>query len=510
MKKGFSKKLLLSIIGVFVLTFSIRLYYISQKVGVHFDELLTVSVSRNIQELIFPQSVVISNTGKSFKNAIFGESKPDLKSNLSVLRENNFYNKDCPSLYFTTFRILSNSVDVFDINSLKLWGCGFNLLLFCFEFLVMTLLLRRLFGDNKLVPIGLAVIFLSTGMISMTLFVRPYELQIFSVILLTYLVVVFLQDEKVGFSKYLLLIFSLFLCMSSGYFMLLYIGVIGLLSTVLFYIEKRIGRIFLFLIGFFVALGLSTLFYDGYFSFLESNRFTHMGTFFSDNFIFSIGKIIFSFLFYVPVFILLTGVGIFVRKDVKLNDLPVLLFFTGIIVAFLIEVLAPFKILRYVSPFFPVILLIIPYLLSKLKGRIQNIIAIIFVSIYLILSLIPIKDEIQDYQVNLNNFANPVRASIENLYPNADFLKNFDDENPVIIYEHTWFNHYYVIPFMKNNREYLISYGNGEPVLTKYNHYYVITDYVYKIPKDYEEIKSGKSYNLTWYEVKKEVIDKSN
>ena len=142
--------------------------------------------------------------------------------------------------------------------------------------------------------------------------------------------------------------------------MLLYIGAIGLLSTVLFYIEKRIGRIFLFLIGFFVALGLSTLFYDGYFSFLESNRFTHMGTFFSDNFIFSIGKIIFSFLFYVPVFILLTGVGIFVRKDVKLNDLPVLLFFTGIIVAFLIEVLAPFKILRYVSPFFPVILLIIP------------------------------------------------------------------------------------------------------------------------------------------------------
>ena len=68
-----SKKLLLLSILVFIVAFLFRVYYISQKAGLHMDEMLTVFISRGtvVEKLLslhFDENIY---TGKEIKKNFF-------------------------------------------------------------------------------------------------------------------------------------------------------------------------------------------------------------------------------------------------------------------------------------------------------------------------------------------------------------------------------------------------------------------------------------------------------
>lgn len=522
--------LLYSII-IFILAFSIRVYYIGQKSGVHIDTLVTASVisCKFDQDLYFFPKQNITYTGEELKDLTI-PAHHNLKrslSELNTLRVHNCGDTSQPNLYYMIFKIFTFPAKKFDIPTLIKYGCTLNLLIFCCSFALMYKLLSELFKDNKFViPLGLAAAFLNTGSISMTLLIRMYEFQGFAAIFLTYMLIQIYQsidrkENSLSIKNIFLYALASLICIDSGYFMGIYFGIIFLALLGNSLIKKQY-KITLYLFISMLLTCLSFLFiYPQYFNALLDPRapeiFTKLNHPENFNNILDSALALFShfrfFILYIPVILICLLSLFWARKDFKYNKMLFFIFSLNFIWILIISYISPIKVVRYVYASFPVFSLVIPYIISYLKGYKRHFTAIAVILVYLFYSLSAQSTEWHYYFTEKGGYRyfNPTydlfSSHIENLYKDKpDFVNHPDIPVLFMLNNHWQYTNlvyylndrqkyeFYYLPYREYRDFNKLSKEGFDKYLRKYKEYYLITAYAY-----WESAEWKHPANNFWY-----------
>jgi hypothetical protein len=498
------------LIAVYALALGIRVYWFSQKEGLHVDEGLTVAIACcNDYFITSNYEYGRKYTGKELKT-ISLVSSTGLKDALADIRGLWKDNRDPPhtNLYYTFLRLSLVGIKTGGIAPIITRGAVLNLLFFTISFIFFFLLMQLLFADSKLLQYAAVFCaFLSTAAISNTLFLRPYQIQETLFIIFCYYFVL-----SLGWKKYIIyekklyigvikpiLFMSLItgLTLMTGYYAVIFIGLFGLYALYLQCKNKTFAEIPFY----FVVLGLGILaariFYPKYLSGFFSYRGTETirtlsnditgniksslaaaGTFLQKHF-FNYQLIALCVL--CLMFIIVMSVrGIKPNGEKTNRKIAWYIFAVSIVYLFIVFILAPYKVLRYGMPVFP-FFVILPAILIDSIGALSR------------------KMAIAAMLLLCESFAfNAARESkIENLFrgkPNQ-YVFTRNEDTPVYVLNGGWslWKYANLIPYVRDEQDYyfidLLKYlgnyyrksGNIEPIplpeAENYDDIYLIIEY---------------------------------
>jgi len=405
----------LILIAIYVFALGIRVYWLSQKEGLHVDEGLTIAIA------CYNDFMVSSNyeygkkyTGKELKEASL-VSDASLKDALADVRNLWKDNRDPPhtNLFYTFFRLSLIGLKTGDIAPIVVRGGILNLLLFTVSFVFFFSLMRLLFTGSELLQYAATFCaFMSTATISNTLFLRPYQIQETLFIILCYYFVL-----SIGWMKYIIHENKLFITVKpivfmslitaatlmTGYYSLIFVGLLGLCAIYFLCINKRFIEIpFYFVVlcfGILFAQVLYPKYVSGFFSYrgqetirtisgntLENIRssITSAGTFLQKHFfIYPVIAICVLCLAYVIVLLIREQklVGAQKSHDKKthsgsaLQKIAWYIFTAAVLFLFIVLILAPYKVLRYGMPIFPFLVILPAMLINSIWARSRKIAA---------------------------------------------------------------------------------------------------------------------------------------
>ena len=523
---NFDKKKLIIIFSiiVFLFAFFIRIFYISQKVGIHIDEGFTHVISNfNGYQWDIPFAKDKIYTGRELRDLTF-KNNTNLKEALQDvirLRKNN-NNDTCHCTLYNSIYLLwtQGGGGVLSPHEFIAKGCSLNLLFFILEFFIMFKILQRLFPDSYVIITGLAFAFLNTGSISNTLFIRPYQLQELSFVLLTYVFINIFEklnkrENIINIKNGIFIVLSIAFTILTGYFAILYTAILGLI-LVFVCLKNKLYKNLLFLLG---CLGSAAIlifaFYPGFL-----NGFTSMRageTFYNASFksgmcvfriihslIFYFSNVI-SYLIYMPL-ILLMILAVYQKKD-KYNKSALLLVSGSIIYSIIVMCIAPFKVLRYIVPIFPVMSIVLPMLIYGAKDFAKKLLSAGSILLLVIYAVSP-------YSTVEYTIVSPYkffRAKIQNIndteYEKFKFIQK--TELPVIIINNSTYSCYLNLIFnMPDNQKYeFLDSINKIP--QNYNHYFLLFERKYSnskieninLPKNYEVVDRFNPARFEGYEL---------
>jgi len=394
----------LILIAVYVLALGIRVYWLSQKDGLHVDEGLTVAIAC-YNDFIVRENYEYGKkyTGKELKEASL-VSSAELKDALADVRSLWKDNRDPPhtNLYYTFLRLALVGLKTGDVAPIVFRGGILNLLFFTVSFVFFFLLMRLLFPGYQLLQCAAVFCaFLSTAAISNTLFFRPYQIQETMFIIFCYYFAV-----SLGWKKYIIhekklfpgavkpmLILSLITAFTllTGYYAVFFIGLLGLYAV---YLQCK-NKMFSEIPFYFVVLGLGIVFaqilYPRYLSGFLSYRGTEtIRTISGDIFgnirtsIMTAGTLLQKhFLSYpviaVGVLCLAYWVVLLIREQKLKNKtwfnitavkkMTWYIFIVSVIYLFVVLIIAPYKVLRYSMPVFPFFVILPAMLIDSIGAR---------------------------------------------------------------------------------------------------------------------------------------------
>lgn len=432
-KTKFNLKLLVWCLIVFILALLIRVHFISYKQGFHVDEMLSINIA-NINEYGWVKPIPKNKayTGKQLKQMVLFDN-PTLKDTLDDIKKLHKNNNDPPhtNLYYTALRAWFNGFDSIDIRTIIWKGLSLNLVFFSLSFLLMYKILRKLFDDNALIPFGLLIAFLNTGSISNTLFLRPYQLQETIFLLLTYVTINFYQDIKsnkfLTAKNFIIAACVLALTLLSGYMSIFFIAFLGIGLIYASIKEKQQKNILFLIIAAILSVGLAWLGYLGYFNGFSSGRSEEALSLFKTSEIISNLKQVFYsystcllyFIYYIPAIILMLIAYLhrYIRKiDQKTTTTTKYIFGSAILWTLIVMYLVPFKVVRYITPVFPLLAILYPMLINGFKKIEKYIYIWLFSIIFVICAMIPQSFESIDTRYARTNAFWTIGARIENLY----------------------------------------------------------------------------------------------
>jgi hypothetical protein len=499
MSKLFAHKFLFVFI-VFILSFGIRIYYISQKEGLHIDEMYSLIISlRNEYGFSrhFDENEIYS--GKEIKEMALGDNA-SWKETLSDIWQLHKNNKDSPntSLYYTCLRIWIKITggQTGELQSIIIQGCSLNLLFFIVSFFFMYKLAKRIFTNQWMIILALCIAFFNTGSISNALYIRTYLLQETLFILMTYLFVCYYQqiEEKKKISSWTnmgRIAFAVCFVLSTGYFAAIYVALYAI--VLLFKSHKKKQNVnlpflfFSFLLAFIFAGALYCKYFDGFLSYRGIEALGKVKQHIFYNFAFStywLLKNINHFLLYTEVLLISFAILIYILfwqkekiKSLFKKDKALL---SAILVSFLwawiVTYFAPYKFLRYIAPVFPTLSLCIPWIVSKLNNKKQIILLSIFSFVFLFTAFHPDR--------------------IENLYPGSaqkDFSQ-YPDIPVILEYNPGGFTHSYLnfIPYLSDKQQYEFAQSTEKMMekLEKYTEVFVV------IEKEIDKINIPDNYDV--------------
>ena len=529
------KKLYLTLIlvAIYVLSLGIRVYWLSQKEGLHVDEGLTVAIACYNDFMVSKNyEYGIKYTGKELKEASL-VSDASLKDAFADVRSLWKDNRDPPhtNLYYTFFRLSLVGLKTGDIAPIVVRGGILNLLLFTVSFVFFFSLMRLLFTGSELLQYAATFCaFMSTAAISNTLFLRPYQIQETLFIIFCYYFVL-----SMGWMKYIIYENKLFITVKpivfmslitaatlmTGYYSLIFVGLLGLYAVYFLCANKRFIEIpFYFVVlcfGILFAQVLYPKYVSGFFSYrgqetirtisgntLENIRssITSAGTFLQKHFfIYPVIAICVLCLAYVIVLLIREHklVGLQKSHDQKthagsaLQKIAWYILTSSVLFLFIVLILAPYKILRYGMPVFPFLVILPAMLINAIEARTQ-----------LWAKLQPWKAAACAMLLLCGCFAfNAVRESkIENIYrgkPN-EYAFTQDKDAPVYVINHgSWslWKYANLIPYLHDEQAYYFidwgkyfdEYRKGMvnviielPEVQDYNTIYLVTEYFNNFP----------------------------
>jgi hypothetical protein len=497
------------LIAVYILALGVRVYWFSQKDGLHVDEGLTVALA------CYNDYIVTGNyeygkkyTGKELKEAslVSSASLKDALADVGSLWKDN---RDPPhtNLYYTFLRLSLVGIKTGDVGPIIFRGGILNLLFFTVSFIFFFLLIRRLFPENELLHYAATFCaFFSTAAISNTLFLRPYQIQETLFIIFCYYFVLSLGWKKfiiyekklfIGVLKPILLMSLLTgLTLMTGYYAVIFIGLFGIYAV---YLQCK-NKTFLEIPFYFVVLGLGILaaqiLYPKYLSGFFSYRGTEtIRTLSSDKIgnikssIITAGTIMQKHFFSYPVIIVcvfcLAFIVFSLVRGHKMQGKTVqktawYIFAASLVYLFVVLILAPYKILRYGMPVFPFFVILPAMLIEPIWARSR-------------------KTAVAAMLLLCGCFAfNAARESnIENLFRDkqSQYVFTEDKDTPVYIINGGWslWKYANLIPYLHDEQNYYVidwlKYFNGYfragekvetiilPEADNYSAFYLLTEY---------------------------------
>lgn len=406
--------LCLWVLLIFAVAVGARVYWLQQKESLFGDEVMSLTFASNNtrgtgKNVVFGKAY----TAKEIRNILFSNTShpEEFWGDLANLRMRN---SDPPhtNLYYSLLRIAvigADRADEINFRSLLFRGFVLNMILFTGSFFVWTVLFKRLFCGNRLaVCVALAAAALNAGAITLTVFLRPYELQMFAVsvfaLVFVYCAESYLKERSPASWQALpLLALAVAGALLSAYFSIVFVLLLGAALCVLA-VKQCGGRELLFwVIVLLIGLAVATAIYPDYFHGFLVDRGTEAASKFelsgmADN----IGKswdgavsiLENSFPSRIPevvfgVLVVTLVVQAVCRKIASRGGAShetnagkrgfVLAFFgspaavlcvTALLSCCAILYLAPYKNFRYVAAFFPILSVAFPFVLTKIRSRI--------------------------------------------------------------------------------------------------------------------------------------------
>ncbi|MDR2701748.1 MAG: hypothetical protein LBB72_04890 [Spirochaetaceae bacterium] len=397
----------LILIAVYVLALGIRVYWLSQKNGLHVDEGLTIAIA------CYNDFIVRKNyeygkkyTGKELKEASL-VSSAGLKDALADVRDLWKDNRDPPhtNLYYTFLRLSLAGIKTGDTAPIVFRGGILNLLFFTVSFMFFFLLMRLFFAESILLQCASTFCaFLSTAAISNTLFLRPYQIQEMLFIMFCYYFVL-----SIGWKKYIIHESKLFIgvkpialmslitafTLMSGYYALIFIGLFGLYAVYLFCKNKTFTEIPYYFVVLCLGILFARIFYpkyiSGFFSYRGQETIKTISGNIPENILSSItsaGIFLQKYFFSYPVI----AVGVLClayiaaqlfrqqkliglvqklrgKKMPSVQKMALFIFAASVLYLFIVLIIAPYKVLRYGMPVFPFFVILPAMLINSIGAH---------------------------------------------------------------------------------------------------------------------------------------------
>ncbi len=399
----------LLVLVILISSVILRLYWGSQKQGVHIDEILSMTIANSNQVGVSVEE------GKSYSGenltkmvAFSDSSTEDLVGDVRNLYSRNIDTANT-NFYYTLLRVSFWGRVTGNLNDYVFTGIMLNLLSYIIGFFFMYRILRLLFDEEILVLVTLFCSSFAGSAISSTMYLRSYQLQSTMLIILVYVILrIFIKNEftKKGF---IFLCCSVALSLLSGYFPIIFIVLFGLLLSVWHILRREFNKILFWAASFLVGSVITQALFVGYWQIIFTgadragetyNKASSLGYFFGN--IANSVKTVYSLLtdygiYYLSIFLSILFLYLFVttfikRKKVQINYVAVGVVIVSFIFSVIVIHLAPFKIIRYIMPVFPLIILVIPTGASLIKNNfIKYSLCLVFFVIFLLNSINPVK-----------------------------------------------------------------------------------------------------------------------
>lgn len=512
----FSIKWFIPYFLLFIFLFGIRVYYISQKEGLHVDEGLSCSIS-SYNEYGYSRNYETKHayTGQELKEITYWDNDSVLNAfgDVGRLYKDN-RDSSHTNLYYSVLRLWFAGVRTGDLKTIINRGCGLNLLFFSISFVLMYLLAKKLFNNDLLVFLTLFLAFINTGSISNTLYLRTYQLQeaCFIAVTLLFVKIVFCvrnREQVMSWKNYFICVFCISIALLSGYFAVFYIALLGLLLLYTLYKNKQTAAIPFWMLVFLSSLVFANILYPqyfhGFFSFRGSEALNKLGTnAFLENFklsVKSMGSTLVYYLFYFPVLILVLVQGIcffiFKNKSIQHDELPFFLFIGVFIWCCIIMFFAPFKGLRYMMPSFPLLMLGLVFYFDFTVRNGKS----FFVALYAVIFILGVV-----FATGTGKQHELSYSKIENIYPGKgkSYVFNKYPEIPVAIVNNVLWEYASLIPYLNDKQVYYFfdTVSDTSYFFAKTApHYLVIEDkslkkLEYQIPEDIKRIASVPPFTI--------------
>jgi len=506
---------ILILAAIYALALGVRIYWLSQKDGLHVDEGLTIAYT------FYNDFIVMENyeygkkyTGKELKEVSL-VNNTGLTDTLDDVRNLWKDNRDPPhtNLYYTFLRLSFIGAKSGDISSIYFRGSILNLLLFTVSFIFFFMLMRLLFaGSDLLQYTAVLCAFLSTAAVSNTLFFRPYQIQETLFIIFCYYFVlslgwkIYFIHEKKFFTGVIkpILIMSLITAVTllTGYYAVIFIGLFGIYAIYFQYKNKTFSQIPCY----FTALGLGILFaqilYPKYLSGFFSYRGMETINTISENVWKNIGSSLMSaglffhkHFFTYPVIVVcvlcIASVIISFFRGQKLKNKTLyalttvqktacFIFAASVFYLFVVNIIAPYKVLRYSMPVFPFFIILPVMLIDSIEKKTKKVAACAMLLL-----------------CGCFIFNAARESKIENIFRNkpAQYVFTKDKETPVYVINADWSSWKYgnLIPYVNDEQTYYFIdwfksfegyFDSGEeiksvilPEVENYGEIYLLTEY---------------------------------
>jgi len=406
---------ILILLTIYLLALGVRVYWLSQKDGLHVDEGLSIAYA-NYNDYIVRKNYEYGKryTGKELKEASLVSSTEikDLFDDVRNLRKDN---RDSPhtNLYYTFLRLSFAGIKTGDISTIILRGGILNLLFFTVSFIFFFLLMRLLFADSKFLQYtAVFCAFLSTAAVSNTLFLRPYQIQEMIFIIFCYYFTLSLGWKKyfiherrlfIGVLKPIL-IMSLITALTflTGYYAVFMVGLFGLYALYLQCKNKTFSEIPFYFAVLLLGLIFTRILYPKYFSGFLSYRGQETIKTISDNIIANIqvsitaaGTLLEKHFFSYPVIAVcilclayqavplirgqkISGIVQKLKNRTLCANTPVqktawYIFTSSLLYLLIVLIIAPYKVLRYGMPVFPFFIILPAMLVDSIRTHSRKI-----------------------------------------------------------------------------------------------------------------------------------------
>jgi len=469
---------LLVLFILYVFTLGIRIYWFSQKNTFHLDE--TASVQRACGNT-WTYENNRGYTGKEAKEVGMLCRNNMFEDIYHLWQDNN--DSSHTNLYYSLFRLSLGGIKSVDIQQIIFRGGALNILLFTVSFIFFFLLMRLLFPGSPLLQLAAtACAFLSTAAISNTLFLRPYQIQETSFIVLCYYFFKtfdftkhIIHDGKlyINFRLLILLAFVTAFSMLTGYFAVVFVGLLGLYALYDKNKSKKSVEILFYMAVMCLAVVFSQTLYLKYLYGYFSIRATDAGHLLTDH-LFSqritLGYIKFTLLnfrvlvmdhfFTYPILILcalcVLLLILYRKQRVTIPKYSLYIFVASMIYAFIILFLAPWKALRYIMPIFPFFILFPSTLIYFLgKQKISAILMLLFLVFF-----------------SLGAFS---KDRIEHISNPDIYTFRYDPAVPVFIFNKTPERYMEIVSWLNDNQMYYFNFS-GAIDLDKTKEVYIVVD----------------------------------
>ena len=380
MEKYFKYLILL----IFFISLSSRLYWGFQKQGLHIDEVLSATISNHNEAGLSLSENTAYDKKRLLRGIFFDKSSiKDADKDIKALYYNNVDYLAHTNFYYTLLRLAFIGRSTFDLKNIILTGILLNCVLFTAGFFFLYKLMGLLFEDKMLVLVGLFCSSIAGGAVSISVFLRPYQLQSTMLITLTYIILYIFVRRKFNLKAFIFLGLSVAGALLSGYFSIIFIALCYLFILMYYFIHKNFKRISFYFTGLLFGAFLTQLLYPKYWQTILNgqgrageaySKVTH--EYIIGNALSSI-KLVFNLLSDYAVYNLsATAVIFFVyclytvffkKMKININYLALAVVTICLLFSIIVMELAPYKVMRYIMPVFPLIVIIIPLIIGSVE-----------------------------------------------------------------------------------------------------------------------------------------------